>query len=101
LKTELEPADIEAIAQRVSELIKSQNSCQCKHDKKETIFTPESLAEYLQVDTSWIYRQVSNKGIPYFKNGKYVRFRKSSIDKWIASSERQPIPQFNKLKSFR
>jgi len=64
----------------------------------ETIYTPETLAEYLQVDTSWVYRQVSEKNIPYFKNGKYVRFRKSSIDRWISSHERQPIPKFKQIK---
>jgi hypothetical protein len=71
LKTELENQDIEAIAQRVSELLKpmlSYNS-KCKDDE---IFDPENLAEYLKVDLSWVYKQVSLKTIPYFKTGKYT-----------------------------
>lgn len=57
----------------------------------DTIFTPETLAKYLQVDTSWVYKKVSSKTIPFFKSGKYVRFKKSSIDRWINSQENLTI----------
>ncbi len=96
MKTELEPQDIEAIAQRVIDKLKPLIAGNGKHEE-ENIFTPETLSKYLCVDVSWVYRQVSDKTIPYFKNGKYVRFKKSSIDKWIASHERQPIPKFKHL----
>lgn len=63
-----------------------------KASEPDTIFTPETLAEYLQVETSWIYKQVSLKAIPYFKSGKYTRFKKAVIDKWIETQTVRPIP---------
>jgi excisionase family DNA binding protein len=98
LKAELTLPDelVEQIADKVAEKIKPSITGNGKHDEV-SIFTPDTLSKYLCVDVSWVYRQVSDKNIPYFKNGKYVRFKKSSIDKWIASHERQPIPKFKHL----
>jgi hypothetical protein len=78
VKTELERTDIEAIARRVMELIKPY--LVNRRDKSEDIiFDVKGLAQYLKVDASWVYKQVSLNTIPYFKNGKYTRFRKSTI----------------------
>lgn len=91
MKTHLEPEDIQAIAQAVTEMIRPLLSANGKERTEDVIFTPESLAEYLQVDTSWVYKQVSLKTIPYFKSGKYTRFKKSAIDKWIDAQTRKPL----------
>lgn len=100
MKTQLEAEDIQAIAIAVIEKIVPYLTDK-KHESEEIIFSPETLAQYLQVETSWVYKAVSNKVIPYFKSGKYIRFKKSSIDRWIASQERQPIPLFKQLKNSR
>lgn len=92
MKTHLEPEDIQAIAEAVTEMIKPLLSNNARERTEDAIFTPESLAEYLQVDTSWVYKQVSLKTIPYFKSGKYTRFKKSAIDKWIDNKSVRPIP---------
>lgn len=88
----------ELLADKVIEKLKSVLDGRGKHEE-ENIFTPETLSKYLHVALSWVYRQVSDKKIPYFKNGKYVRFKKSSIDKWISSHEKQPIPKFKYLRN--
>lgn len=72
-----------------------------KSDTEDCILTPETLSKYLCVDLTWVYRQVSDKTIPFFKNGKYLRFKKSSIDKYISSHERQPIPKFKQIRHSR
>ncbi len=82
MKTHLEPEDISLIVEAVIEKLKPLLS-NGKEKAEDFIFTPESLANYLQVDTSWVYKQTSLKAIPYFKSGKYIRFKKSVIDKWI------------------
>lgn len=92
MKAELESQDIEQIALKVVELLKPLISGNGKHEAEDTIFTPETLAEYLQVDTSWVYKKVSFKAIPYFKSGKYTRFKKPVIDKWIETQTVRPIP---------
>ena len=96
------PAElVDEIANRVIEKLKPFLYGYGSRELKEDIFTPETLAKYLSVDTSWVYKAVSNKLIPYFKNGKYIRFKRFSIDKWIASKEREPILNFKQLKNSR
>ena len=41
------------------------------------------MADYLKVDSSWVYKRVCENKIPYVKLGKYNRFRKSAIDRWL------------------
>ncbi len=98
MKTTLESEDIQAIAAAVMEMLSPILSANGKQAQKDTILTPETLAEYLQVDTSWVYKQVSLKTIPYFKSGKYTRFRKTAVDKWIETQTVKPIP-FSKTET--
>ncbi len=92
MRTQLEQEDIQAIAQAVVEMMRPVVSGNGKHDAVDIIFTPETLAAYLHVDTSWVYKQVSLKTIPYFKSGKYTRFKQTLIDKWIESQTVRPVP---------
>lgn len=81
IKIRLDEEDIEIIVQRVLQALRPLLTGRAID--RDEIFTPETLAEYLKVDRSWIYKKVHTKEIPFFKNGKYVRFKKSEIDKWI------------------
>ena len=98
MRTQLEQEDIQAIASALLEILKPFVSGNGKHDTADVIFTPETLAEYLHVDTSWVYKQVSLKAIPYFKSGKYTRFKKSAIDKWIETQTVRPVPYLKTVK---
>lgn len=93
MKSELETQDIEAISQKIIEKLKPLLTDNGKSNgADDVIFTPQGLAEYLGVDVSWVYKSVSNRNIPYLKIGKYVRFRKKAIDKWLESKSTRPIP---------
>ncbi len=81
MKTELEQQDIEAIAQRVLELLNPILTRANKGRDSDDILDVKGLAAYLKVETTWIYKQVQLNAIPYFKAGKYTRFKKSVIDK--------------------
>ena len=69
-------------------------------DKKpeDTIFDVQGLAKYLIVTNQWVYDRVIAKGIPYFKVGRYNRFKKSAIDKWI---EAQSVPSVPSSRPFQ
>ncbi len=95
MKSELEQHDVEAIAQKVMELLKPILSGHGKQDHDDRIFNKKELAEYLNVDVSWIDKKISENEIPYSKLGKYVRFKKSVIDKWI---DRKTVKPFSPLK---
>lgn len=98
MKATLDTEDIESIANSLLEKLKPILS-QRKDSEDDNIFTPETLAEYLKVDISWVYKQVSLKTIPYFKSGKYVRFRKSHIDRWIETQSVKPFSHLRAVKT--
>ena len=56
-----------------------------KLDAPDPILTPDQLAEYLGVTRGWVYEQVALSAIPHFKAGKFLRFRKLAIDRWVES----------------
>jgi len=98
-----ENSDFDVIAQKVVELLKPFLTGNSRNEDKDTIFTPQTLSKYLQVDTSWVYKQVSLKTLPYFKSGKYTRFKKKDIEKWIENQTVRPIQRwpglFGQLKA--
>lgn len=93
MKIELEQKDMQAIAQEVAEMIKPLLAgCNGKGKDDDVVFDVSGLAEYLKVDKSWVYKQVSLKTIPFFKAGKFTRFRRPDIDKWVDKKTVKPIP---------
>jgi excisionase family DNA binding protein len=91
MKTELEHNDIELIAQQLADKLKPL-LCNSPKQIEDTVFDVKGLAQYLKVGVPWVYNQVHLKTIPYFKVGKYTRFKKSVIDKWIEEATVKPIP---------
>jgi len=98
MKFEIETQDIEAIAQRVLECLKPLLAHSESREDKDTIFDVKGLAGYLQVDCSWVYKQISLGTIPFFKAGKYSRFRKKDINRWIESQTVKPITTLKLVK---
>ena len=92
MKTQFELEDIKAVSSTVVEWIKPV-LCGCSGKKSDdAILGVTDLAVYLGVNQSWVRKKVALKEIPYFKCGKYNRFRKSAIDRWIEAETIRPIP---------
>jgi excisionase family DNA binding protein len=91
---------IDAIAEKVIASLTpllSQNAK--KRDIDNILFTVESLAKYLQVSKPWVYGRVHLNEIPFIKMGKFPRFRRDAIDKWLNKMQTPVIqPVSNKLK---
>jgi excisionase family DNA binding protein len=49
----------------------------------------QEIASYLGIKVSTIYSLVERKGIPHYRVGRLVRFKKPEIDQWM---ERQKEP---------
>ena len=96
MKTDLEQQDIEAIAERVIELLRPVLSGNGNNEDKDMIFNKAELAEYLRTSVSTISKLVSNNEIPFFKiaSGQSggVRFNKKDIDKWTV---KRSVPEVN------
>ncbi len=99
MKFEIEPQDIEAIAQRVLDLLKPVLRGLPKDSEQDVIFDVKGLADYLHVDSSWVYKQMSLRSIPFFKAGRYCRFRKKEIDKWMEIQVSRAIPPLKTVKT--
>lgn len=54
---------------------------------EEKFFTIEEVVRYLKIPKSTIYKLSQKGSIPSSKIGKQLRFRKSSLDKWLARKE--------------
>lgn len=61
----------------------------------DEIMNVEGLASYLKVTKSWVYEKIHKKEIPFYKAGKFPRFRKKDIDLWLKN------PYFNGLNTNR
>jgi excisionase family DNA binding protein len=54
------------------------------HDSRDTELKDEKgQAEYRKVKETWVYEKIHTKKIPFQKAGRFPRFRKKHIDKWL------------------
>ncbi len=93
MKIELEHEDILKIAEMVTEKLRPLIVNNGNRKTEDEILTKKELAEYLDVPVTWIDRKVSYNEIPYIKIGKYVRFKKSAIDRWTDKKTVKAIPR--------
>jgi excisionase family DNA binding protein len=50
--------------------------------------TVPELAAYLKVHRVTVYRLASRRGLPGFRIGTELRFRRADIDEWIKKQEK-------------
>ena len=78
MKIELEDSDIERIVERLFERLKPLLSN--SHDSEDSkVMGVKELAGYLNVSKSWVYTKNHQNAIPYYKIGKYPRYKKGVI----------------------
>lgn len=51
------------------------------------LLTADEVAEMIGMGVDWIYEQARRGRIPVVKLGRYRRFRRESIEQWIAERE--------------
>ncbi len=77
---------IDTIVEKVIERLKPLLSN--SHDSKDgELMDVKGLAAYLNVNKQWVYEKTHLGAIPYYKVGKYPRYRKSKIDEWLLKKE--------------
>jgi excisionase family DNA binding protein len=52
-------------------------------NEHEPLMNIDELAMYLNVPKSWVYEQSRLKKIPLFKAGKYLRFDRRAVLRWM------------------
>lgn len=53
--------------------------------------TAQEAAEYIGTTPYTIYKFARQKNIPHWRIGRYVRFSKSALDKWIKDQQDESI----------
>jgi excisionase family DNA binding protein len=53
----------------------------------DDLLTLDQLSQLLQVRKSWIYRQVREQAIPHVHLGKYLRFSRAEVERWLAQHQ--------------
>jgi excisionase family DNA binding protein len=51
------------------------------------ILDAEAVAKMLGMTTDWIYAEARAGRIPHIRLGRYVRFRRESIEAWLLEAE--------------
>lgn len=49
----------------------------------DSLMTVEEVAKYLKVEQSTIYTWAKERKLPSIKVGRFWRFKKEDIDKWL------------------
>ncbi len=77
---------IDAIVEKVVERLKPLlNNPHNSNDNE--LMDVKGLSAYLNVNKQWVYEKTHLNAIPYYKVGKYPRYRKSKIDEWLLEKE--------------
>jgi excisionase family DNA binding protein len=53
----------------------------------EDLLTAEEVAAVLRVTAAWVYAETRSHRIPHLRLGRYVRYRRETLDEWIAQVE--------------
>ncbi len=87
MKMELDADDVRKIAEAVAQTLAPFLAQTQARSPEDDFFDVPSLAAHLKVDASWIYQQVHARTIPFYKVGKYVRFKRSEISTWVEQNK--------------
>ncbi len=94
MKAEFEINTQELVKEISREIIKEIKPLLMSNNELDELFSVESLSKYLGVSKQWIYERIHLKEIPYIKVGKFPRFKKSDIEKWLKKNE---VPAVNPI----
>ena len=73
---------VEKVVERLKPLISNS------HDSRgDELMDVKALADYLKVKKQWVYEKTHMNILPYYKVGKYPRYKKSKIDEWLLEKE--------------
>ena len=56
-------------------------------EQRPTVMTLDEVARYLRINKSTVYRLARDGTLPAWKLGNVWRFKKDSIERWIADTQ--------------
>jgi excisionase family DNA binding protein len=70
-------------------------------DDEIVIMRAPDVCKYLNMKISTLYQLTHKRGIPCYKKGKILYFKKEEIDLWIADGKQQTIREQNFARELR
>ncbi|MTD43653.1 helix-turn-helix domain-containing protein [Conexibacter sp. W3-3-2] len=65
----------------------SDNTPRHLRSPQDALLDAEAVARLLQVPVSWVYAEARAGRLPHVCIGRYRRFRRGTLEEWIASHE--------------
>jgi excisionase family DNA binding protein len=87
---------LDAAQQRIEALTAEIETLKAARRDRPTLGTDGKLdgiketAAWTGFSVSWWYAAVAAKRVPYYKVGKYVKFRRAEIEAWLATQHWDP-----------
>jgi excisionase family DNA binding protein len=53
----------------------------------DEVITAHEVAAILRMTAAWVYAETRRNRIPHMRLGRYVRYRRSAIEAWMATLE--------------
>jgi excisionase family DNA binding protein len=60
------------------------------HPTNDPLLTADEVAAFMRVTRAWVYAETRRNALPHLRLGRYVRYRRSAIEEWMAGAERGP-----------
>ncbi|MBA3380812.1 MAG: helix-turn-helix domain-containing protein [Actinobacteria bacterium] len=55
--------------------------------RTDPLLTADEVARVLRVTRAWVYTETRACRIPHVRLGRYVRYRRSAVEAWVAELE--------------
>ena len=74
----------------------------------DRLLVAAEVAEILQVTPAWVYAETRRNRLPHVRLGRYVRYRRSAIERFLADAEAasvrpsyasRPAPSFSPIRA--
>ncbi|WP_414642372.1 helix-turn-helix domain-containing protein [Baekduia sp.] len=56
----------------------------------DPLLTADEVASLMRVTTAWVYAESRRNALPHVRLGRYVRFRRSAIERWLDDVQQGP-----------
>jgi excisionase family DNA binding protein len=71
------------------------------HRLDDDLLTAAEVAALLRMTPGWVYEETRRNRIPHMRLGRYFRYRRSTIDAWMAQLETGPDVAAHSSSSFQ
>ncbi len=95
MKAEINLNTEELVSKITQEVIRQLKPLLKHEPKNDSLMDVKRLADYLQVKESWVYKKVHKREIPFYKAGKFPRFRRKHIDLWLRNPYHSDLNIYN------